>query len=283
MVILRSGKGAMAELEAKMDTILSRLTSVDSVLGKIDARIVSMDTRFAGFDARLDKLQCEVSGIRADFTSQKKEIGKIRNEISVLQTNVGANTNKLAEHDNDLEAVRVKLADMEDRSRRCNVRINGLPEGTEGSNAIQFLTQNLPKWFPSLSDLQGEIMRAHRIYGTGATNVRARTLIFCCLRYTVRQNILAVARRNPPVVAGRKLRFSPDYSAHTLRRRLAFSSAMDQARTSGIEFFLIYPATLKIKSKAGAMETFQCPRKAEEYLRSLQRGHPEAEDGDADN
>lgn len=276
MVVLRSGKGAMAELDAKMDTMLSKLTNVDSVLGKIDARL-------AGFDSRLDTLQCEMSGIRADFTSQKKEIGKIRKEVSALQANVGANTNKLAEHDTDLEAVRVKLADMEDRSRRCNVRIIGLPEGTEGSNAIQFLTQNLPKWFPSLSDLQGEIMRAHRIYSTGATNVRARTLIFCCLRYTVRQGILAAARKNPPVIAGRKLRFSPDYSAHTLRRRLAFSSTMNQARASGIEFFLIYPATLKIKSKDGAMETFQCPKRAEEYLTSLLRGHTGAEDGDADN
>lgn len=126
-------------------------------------------------------------------------------------------------------------------------------------------------------------MRAHRIYGTRAANVTGRTLIFCCLRYTVRQDILAAARKNPPVVDGRKLRFSPDYSAHTLRRRLAFSSVMDQARTGGIEFFLIYPATLKIKSRAGAMETFQCPRKAEEYLKLLLRGRPGAEDGDAAN
>ncbi|CAJ1086719.1 unnamed protein product%2C partial [Xyrichtys novacula] len=51
----------------------------------------------------------------------------------------------------------------------------------------------------------------------------------------------------------------------------------------GIEFFLIYPATFKIKSKAGVMESFQCPRKAEEYLKLLLRGPPRAEDGDVDN
>lgn len=54
----------MAELEAKMDTVLSRLTGMDGVLGKIDTRIANKDTRFAGFDAPLDDLQCEVSGIR---------------------------------------------------------------------------------------------------------------------------------------------------------------------------------------------------------------------------
>lgn len=126
-------------------------------------------------------------------------------------------------------------------------------------------------------------MRAHRIYnGTGATNVWSRTLIFCCLRYTVRQDILAAARRKPPVIDGRKLRFSPDYSAHTVKRRLAFSTTMDQARANGIEFFLIYPATLKIKSKAGAVEAFQSPSKAEEYITSLLRGSPGAGCDDTD-
>ncbi|CAJ1086717.1 Hypothetical predicted protein [Xyrichtys novacula] len=53
----------MAELEAKTDTVQSRLIkAVDSMLGKIDSRIASMDTCFAGVVAQLDNLQCEVSG-----------------------------------------------------------------------------------------------------------------------------------------------------------------------------------------------------------------------------
>ena len=188
----------MADLEAKMDTVLSRLTSVDSVLGKINARITSIDTRFADFDVRLNNRQCEVSGIRADFTSQKKEIGEIRNEVCVLQANVGFNTNKLAEHDTGLDAVRAKLADIEDRSRRGNVRINALPEGREGGRDLvpsSFLLKTCRSG-SSLSNVQGEIMRVHRINGTGALNMTGRTLIFCCLRYTVRQDNLAAARKN---------------------------------------------------------------------------------------
>lgn len=118
-------------------------------------------------------------------------------------------------------------------------------------------------------------MRAHRIdNGTGATNVQSRTLIFSCLRYTFRQDILVAARRKPSIIHGRKLSFSPHYSAHTLKQRLAFSMTMDQARANGIEFFLMYPATLKIKSKAGAVEVFQSTSKAEEYITLLLRGSP---------
>lgn len=35
---------------------------------------------------------------------------------------------------------------MEDRNRRCNLRIIGLAEGVEGSNVVQFLTNSLPEW-----------------------------------------------------------------------------------------------------------------------------------------
>ncbi|CAB1433074.1 unnamed protein product, partial [Pleuronectes platessa] len=193
-----SRDSVMAELEAKMDAMLSKLANVDSVLGKVDSRVASMDGRLAGFDARLVKLQDEVSGIRADFTSQKEEISKVRMDVSAVQADLGANSSKLTEHESELEAMRAKLADMEDRGRRCN---------------------------------------------------------------------------------GRKLRFSPDYSAHTVKRRLAFSTVMDQARAKGIEFFLIYPATLRIKSKSGVWEACRSPRAAEDFITSLLRGSQGVEGG----
>ncbi len=51
---------------------------------------------------------------------------------------------------------------MEDRSRRNNVRLVGLPEGAEGSNAAGFLRVNLSKWIPSLRgrdiEIQSEVI-----------------------------------------------------------------------------------------------------------------------------
>ncbi len=53
---------------------------------------------------------------------------------------------------NQLERLTEKMTDMEDRSRRNNVRLVGLPEGAEGSDAAGFLRVNLSKWIPSLKD-----------------------------------------------------------------------------------------------------------------------------------
>ncbi len=52
------------------------------------------------------------------------------------------------------------MTDIEDRSRRNNVRLVVLPEGAEGSNTAGFLRVNLSKWIPSLKGRDIEIDQA---------------------------------------------------------------------------------------------------------------------------
>ncbi len=59
------------------------------------------------------------------------------------------------------------MTDIEDRGRRNNVRLVGLPEGKEGTNVASFLRVNLSKWIPSLRGRDIEIDRAHRVYDGG--------------------------------------------------------------------------------------------------------------------
>ncbi len=58
------------------------------------------------------------------------------------------------------------MIDMEDRSRRNNVRLVGLPEGMEGPDAAGFLRANLSKWIPSLRG------RAFIEYNLGIMNIQ---------------------------------------------------------------------------------------------------------------
>ncbi len=91
------------------------------------------------------------------------------------------------------------MTDIEDRSRRNNVRLVGLPEGTEGSNAAGFLRVNLSKWIPSLRGRDIEIDRAHCVYDGGRGSDRPRTLIFRVLKWHDRSEILKGARQAYPV------------------------------------------------------------------------------------
>lgn len=72
--------------------------------------------------------------------------------------------------------------DLEDRSRRNNLRLVGLPEGEEGDNPVAFLQAGLHRWFPSLKGVTAEVDRAHRTQGDKASS-RPRTLLFRLLRW----------------------------------------------------------------------------------------------------
>ncbi len=98
-----------------------------------------------------------------------------------------------------LERLTEKMTDMEDRCRRNNVRLVGLPEGMEGNNTTGFLRASLSKWIPSLRGRDIEIDRAHRVYDRGRGSDRLRTLIFHVLRWHDRSDILKGARQAYPV------------------------------------------------------------------------------------
>lgn len=241
----------------------------DSVLGKhrafIEPQLAEMLTQIQQVgrdtDVKLTAIQTELATLSATLSTT-------RSEVKALETAVEANCDTLKDHSHTLRAMEAKLADLEDRNRRCNIRVIGLPERAEGSNATQFLSRSLPEWFPTLRGLQIEIMRAHRIYSDNASNRGAnRTLIFNTLRYPTRQAILAASRKNPLSIDGRRIRFSPDYSNHTVKRRQAMHQAMNAARAKGLDFFLIYPATLKIKD-GDQYEAFTSPIEAENFVKA---------------
>ncbi len=163
------------------------------------------------------------------------------------------------------------MTDIEDRSRRNNVRQVGLPEGAEGSNAAGFLRVNLSKWIPPLKGRDIEIDRAHRVYDGGRGSDRPRTLIFRVLRWHDRSEILKGARQAYPVKCAQDnvtLLFFPDFSPATTIRRKAFNPVLKKMTALGLQPFLIYPAVIKLRHK-GEQMSFDSPQKAEDFISSL--------------
>ncbi len=152
-----------------------------------------------------------------------------------------------------LERLTEKMTDMEDRSRRNNVRLVGLPEGMEGPDAAVFLRANLSKWIPSLRARGIEIDRAHRVYDGGRGSDRPRTLIFRVLRWHDKSDILKGARQAYPVKCAQNnvtLLFFPDFSPATAIRRKAFGPVLKKMTALGLQPFLIYPAVINPKGTA---------------------------------
>uniref|UniRef100_H3A364 L1 transposable element RRM domain-containing protein n=1 Tax=Latimeria chalumnae TaxID=7897 RepID=H3A364_LATCH len=127
-----------------------------------------------------------------------------------------------------------KADDLENRSRRCNLRLVGLPEGEEA-------------WLPTLLNLPElsdnlEIERAHRTFLSKVRNVdRPRMLLFKLLRYRDKETILRQARNLGPLTFNKPIYLFPD-----MRKRKSFSDVKWLCKDLAIPFALLFPARLRV-------------------------------------
>ncbi len=222
--------------------------------------------------------------LREDIQATNKSVKEIREELEAIDTAAKQTRDRVdsvqaaaledrrtvTDLRNQLERLTEKMRDIEDRSRRNNVRLVGLPEGVEGSNAAGFLRVNLSKWIPSLKGRNIEIDRVHHVYDGGRGSDRPRTLIFHVLRWHDRSEILKGARRAYPVRCTQDnvtLLFFPDFSPATAVKRKSLVLVLRSMTALGLQPFLAYPAVIKLRH-GGEQRSFDSLRKAEDFVSS---------------
>ncbi len=160
-----------------------------------------------------------VKELREEFEAIATLAKQTRDRVDFVQADTREDRRTVKDLRNKMERLTEKMTDVEVRCRRNNVRLVGLPEAAEGSDAAGFLRVNLSKWIPSLRGR--EIDRAHRVYDGGRGSDRPRTLIFRVLRWHDRSDILKGARQAYPVKCAQSnvtLLFFPDFSLATVIR-----------------------------------------------------------------
>ncbi len=224
-------------------------------------------------------------GLREDIQATNESVKELREEFEAIVTTAkqtrdrGDSVQAAAREDkrtvmdlkDQLERLTEKMTDMEERCRRNNVRLVGLPEGMEGNDAAGFLRANLSKWIPSLRGRDIEIDRTHRVYDGGRCSDQPHTLIFRVLRWHDRSDILKGARQAYPVKCSQSnvtLLFFPDFSPATAIRRKAFGPVLKKMTALGLQHFLIYLAVIKLRHK-GEQRSYDSPQKAEDFISSM--------------
>ncbi|KAJ1115809.1 hypothetical protein NDU88_004031 [Pleurodeles waltl] len=154
----------------------------------------------------------------------------------------------LPEWNTEMQYLLAKITDLEDRSRRDNVRFFGIPEHKEGSEIKAFFKNFLPEltgldFFPPL-----EFQRAHRIGPLHkATSVRPRPIIAFFLCHKQASQVISAARSQVPYsLEGHEIRVATDFSKVTNKKRKAFLALRPQLRKLDIKFDLFEPACIWI-------------------------------------
>ncbi|KAL6469089.1 hypothetical protein MHYP_G00226130 [Metynnis hypsauchen] len=183
------------------DPVLAEMRGISSRLELIDSRLDSIDTRLN----TIAKNRISTLDDSADI--QQTAIAKLRGELAQLLTTVD---------------------DLENRSRRKNLRIIGLPEKAEGSDLTKFLREMFPTWLELPAELSMEIKRAHRsptALSNSKTTPRNITVRF--LRYSDKETILRATQVKQHVSENNNstIRIFQDFSAEVMRSRREFEAA----------------------------------------------------------
>lgn len=171
-----------------------------------------------------------------------------------------------------------KMDELENRSRRKNVRVLGLPERSEGNNPIEFMEG----WF---RDMFGKdsfssffaIERAHRVaFRVPSSGGQPRPLIVKFLFFKDKVTILQKAREMKNIqYNGVSISLYPDFSPELQKQRAKFTECKRRLQQSKISYALLYPARLHITA-FGEVKFFNVPVEVSLWLEKnegrLQRG-----------
>ncbi|XP_013856279.1 uncharacterized protein LOC106512146 [Austrofundulus limnaeus] len=275
----------------------NRGKSDTSKVGRSKPRLSPEPEAAPVLDANERLLKCMeemLEGVRSDLVSKFDEIvsGAVRREITSalapLEAKVTSHEQAIADlersaTDRDdklttlgatvaslkdmVEFISKKCEDLEGRSRLNNVRVVGVPEGSEGSGPTDFVATLLQdllglSYKPAL-DRAHRTLRAKPTAGEPPCPFVARVNMF-----QQRNEILRKASEASPLIYnGRRISVFPDFTAAVAKKRTAFTKVKKELRCCpGVKFGLFYPAILRITLPNGQVQRFEDPSLAMDFV-----------------
>ncbi|KAJ1150296.1 hypothetical protein NDU88_003091 [Pleurodeles waltl] len=112
-------------------------TTMDRILQEI----TTVSRRIYGMDASITSLTLETKSMRSEIASFQSRVTGLEQRMGSLEAQATVSRDR----NQDLLYLRSKLTDMEDRSRRDNICLHGIPENEEGMNMQAFFELHPPK------------------------------------------------------------------------------------------------------------------------------------------
>ncbi|KAI4895732.1 hypothetical protein NFI96_005495 [Prochilodus magdalenae] len=222
-------------------------------------------------------IQSSLAPIQSSLTVFQETVDTLDRRVTSVETTAGENFEALGKAEKaiaQLQTLNAKLLDriedLENRSRRANLRIINVPEDSEKNEDMLTFVSAL------LSETMGEqvfagppvLDRAHRALRQKPEKGPPRAIIVAFHRYQDREKALSWARQKAVKYKGNTLRFYPDLSVALSKKRAAFKSVKADLYKKGIKFKLKYPARLEVTHRGKSL-TFETPPEAEAFCAQL--------------
>lgn len=218
-----------------------------------------------------------IRSVKGDVQAHSRRLDEAEERISRTEDDVASLQGKVQQLEQTVADLSNKITSYEDRNRRSNLRLVGLPEKSEDKDMCGFLE----KW---LTDALGDcftsppiIERAHRIGPYRPKATTPRVVIMKFLNYRDRETAMTAARKMKEIFyKDHRLSLFPDLSPETRRQQRRFDGVKAKLRALNIRYGMLYPAQLMITHNERRI-IFKSDEEAEDYVRKM-RPQPAADD-----
>ncbi|CAL1593479.1 unnamed protein product [Knipowitschia caucasica] len=222
-----------------------------------------------GLREEISRAIAPIHKVLDDCTDKLRDHGQ---ELFELDTRVTATEANYTELSNKYDKLVQKLDDIENRGRRCNLRLLNINEGLEQGDPTKFVADLLHEVLGGPNGLEKPpiLDRAHRTSAQpSAAGGRPRPLIVRFHYYQEKERIQRLAREKGRLeFRGNPLLIFPDFSAELNRRRSAFNEVKALLRGKDrVRYGLLYPARLRV-SWDGETKVFDNPKSVKDYIDS---------------
>ncbi|KAJ1189512.1 hypothetical protein NDU88_006257 [Pleurodeles waltl] len=179
------------------------MEAADCILQKI----ATVGCHLEAMDSKISDLTVVSTFIRADIADFRETVNDLDRCLMTVEDQVVT----LPDQEAELRSLQAKVIDLDDKSRRDNFRLFGIPEHKEGSDIKMFLKNLLPKLTGLGFSPPLEFQRVHRIGPLHkATSDKPRPIIACFLHHEHACQIISAAKSQGPYSRSGWQRISPD-------------------------------------------------------------------------
>lgn len=190
-----------------------------------------------------DTLKSELMEIRSDIRQILSRINSVEETTEKIIAHSSALENKVLAQQRELQDLRLHIDDLENRSRRNNLRIKGMPESVEDKDIHTALNSIFSELIGKEDSQNLGIERAHRVYRPkGNTSDMPRDILCYLLSFSLKEEILKKARLAKSInYDGGDITIYQDISKFTLDKRRQLTPFTRALRDRGIKYRWLYP------------------------------------------
>ncbi|CAH2275924.1 Hypothetical predicted protein [Pelobates cultripes] len=248
----------------------------------------SIPTTNASVSTMLDKLKSalfsDLQRIAADIRADIQVIGDRTAHLEENTEGILTAHNELADAhtalENKVKYLEGKIADNEDRDRRNNIRIRGIPENVSPQDLTHYVQKLFKSLIPSMTDADLRLDRTHRLPKPRHLPATIPRDVITRLHYfTVKDQIMQTSRLNPSLPEEyTDIKLFIDLSAATMTKRRSFTSITTALRNANILYKWGFPTKLLVK-RNGADRTILTPEDGIQILEDWNIPIPASQSG----